>query len=105
MRAFIVLTLLACFVAMAWSAAIEQVEDGAAAADLLEVDAGVPSADEHTRQARQFFFGGFGRPYGGFYGRPYGGFYGRPYGGFYGRPYYGGGFYRPYGGYYGGFYG
>ncbi|XP_005192111.1 shematrin-like protein 2 [Musca domestica] len=100
MRAFVVLAVLACFLALAWSAVIEQVDSDKAVADLLDVDAGVASADENTRQVRQFF----GRPYGGFYGRPYGGFYGRPYGGFYGRPY--GGFYgRPYGGYYGGFYG
>uniref|UniRef100_A0A1I8P4H1 Uncharacterized protein n=1 Tax=Stomoxys calcitrans TaxID=35570 RepID=A0A1I8P4H1_STOCA len=104
MRAFVLLAVFVCFMALAWSAAVVQQQfddsENVAANDLLSVDAGVESGDENSRQARQFGFG-FGRPYGGFYGRPYGGFYGRPYGGFYGRPY--GGFYgRPY---YGGYYG
>lgn len=106
MRCFVLLALLVCILAMAWSAAIEQVADSekeAVPTDLLDVDTGVNSADDNSRQTRQFIAVGFGRPYGGFYGRPYGGggFYGRPYGGYYGRPY--GGYYgRPY---YGGFYG
>ncbi|XP_075170505.1 uncharacterized protein LOC142242901 [Haematobia irritans] len=102
MRCFVLLTFLACVLALAWSAAIEQIDDNenVAAKDLLAVDAGVESGDENSRQARQFITFGLGSPFGGYYGRPYGGYYGRPYGGYYGRPY--GGYYgRPYGGYYG----
>ncbi|XP_013101947.2 uncharacterized protein LOC106083464 [Stomoxys calcitrans] len=105
MRACVLLAIFACFLALAWSAAIEQVEDNekVPANDLLAVDAGVESGDEKTRQARQFIAFGLGSPF-GYYGRPYyGGYYGRPYyGGYYGRPYYGGYYRRPY---YGGFYG
>ncbi|XP_065359149.1 protein suex-1 [Calliphora vicina] len=111
MRSFVLLfTILACFLALAWSAVVEQPDQENQAENLLDVDAGVEqSSSEGVRQARQFFGGGYyGRPYYGGYGG-YGG-YGRPYyGGYggYGRPYYGGygGFGRPYYGGYGGFYG
>ncbi|XP_005188481.1 uncharacterized protein LOC101901377 [Musca domestica] len=99
MRCFVLLTIFACFLAMAWSAR----SAGQQATNLFDVDAGINSGDEKVRQVRQFY-GGYGRP-GGFYGRP-GGIYGRP-GGYYGSPFggrpYGG--YGGYGGYPGGFYG
>ncbi|XP_061388568.1 postacrosomal sheath WW domain-binding protein-like [Musca vetustissima] len=103
MRSVTLLTIFACFLALAWSATVNQ-----QATNLFDVDAGVAAGAERVRQVRQFFgrpgFGGlFGRP--GLYGRPYGGFgspyggFGSPYGGF-GSPY--GGFGRPYGGFGGG---
>lgn len=102
MRCFVLITIMVCFLALTWSAAIEQLEaeNGDAVYD-------VPQGGENIRQARQFFGGYYGRPYGGFYGRPYGGYYGRPYGGFYGRPYGGFGGYGGFGypGFGGGFYG
>ncbi|KAI8129945.1 hypothetical protein FF38_11850 [Lucilia cuprina] len=108
MRSLLLFTILVCFLALAWSAAVaSQPEPETAAVEtLLDVDTGVDeNSDESVRQARQFFgVGYYGRPYyGGFggYRRPY---YGGYYGG-YGRPYYGGYYGRPYYGGYGGFYG
>ncbi|SPP84443.1 uncharacterized protein F12A10.7 [Drosophila guanche] len=113
MRCVILFGLIACLacLSMAWG-----LEESTNDQDLSlsPVEQGIEQAVEgQVRAKRQFFGGGFGRPYygggyGGGFGRPY---YGGGYGGGFGRPYYGG-YGRPYGGfggfggpYGGGFYG
>ncbi|BFF89872.1 uncharacterized protein DMAD_08529 [Drosophila madeirensis] len=111
MRCVILFGLIACLACLSMAWGLEETPNDQDLS-LSPVEQGI---EGQVRAKRQFYGGGFGRPYGGYGG--YGGGFGRPYGGYggygggFGRPYYGG-YGRPYGGgfgfggpYGGGFYG